>query len=198
MCHSDQISTTSEEPAKTDTAPAQPDLANPKKRTKTTTTTTTKTTTQANTKASRAKNPPANSTVLSPKSHNSRTLPRSPFKAGGSPEKASTVRPVSPAKPVPSKGRAASRQQTTKKAAPAAPNNTTDDGRSSGVSDSSAGTTIVSKPAPKGRAAATAKKPTAAAKAGAGAATKKATGPAARKENVAPAAATRSLRSKRN
>ena len=69
------------------------------------------------------------------------------------------------------------------------------DGRSSGVSDSSAGTTIV-KPGPKSRAA-PAKKPAATTKVAVGAAAKKTTAAAARKENLVPVAGGRSLRSKR-
>ncbi|KAK3076525.1 hypothetical protein LTS18_012776, partial [Coniosporium uncinatum] len=46
--------------------------------------------------ASRKEVPP---TVLSPKSHNSRTLPRSPLKAPSSPAKSFLARPVSPLKP---------------------------------------------------------------------------------------------------
>ena len=89
--------------------------------------------------------------------------------------------------------RTASRQQTTRKA-PAATSSEVD-GRSSGVSDSSAGTTIV-KPGPKSRAA-PAKKPAATTKVDASGAAAKKTTAAARKENLAPVAGGRSLRSKR-
>ena len=190
MC-SDQISTSA--PAEPANVNAEPDLPNPKKRAKTAATK--PPTAAANTKASRSKNPLA-STVLSPKSHNSRTLPRSPFKA--SPEKP-------PAKPA-AVGRVASRQPTTKKGPAPAPASSEVEGRSSGVSDSSAGTTIVIKPAAAGarsRGAPARKAVTGSKTAAVGVAAKKTTAAAAaRKENLAPAPAAaavggRSLRSKR-
>ena len=192
MC-SDQISTSA--PAESASVNVEPDLPNPKKRAKTAATKP-PAAAAANTKASRSKNPLA-STILSPKSHNSRTLPRSPFKV--SPEKP-------PAKPV-AVGRAASRLQTAKKAPAPAPASSEVDGRSSGVSDSSAGTTIVNKPAAAGarsRGAPARKAVTGSKTAAVGVAAKKTTAAAvaARKENLAPAPAAaavggRSLRSKR-
>ncbi|KAK3111284.1 hypothetical protein LTR53_013625 [Teratosphaeriaceae sp. CCFEE 6253] len=154
---SDHISTSDDK----ENAPASPagvDLPNPKKRAKTTTTAT------ANTKATRTVSrkgiaPP--SSVLSPKSHNSRTLPRSPFR---SPEKptAFQARPTSPVKPsiqhlAPPKavGRAPSRQQAKRPvtAMATAMDEEMAEGRSSEASIASAGTTIVTKPAAsRGRA----------------------------------------------
>ncbi|KAK5127033.1 hypothetical protein LTR85_008392 [Meristemomyces frigidus] len=128
-------------------APAQPsqDLPNPKKRAKTAT---------ANTKATRtASRKVVPSSVLSPKSHNSRTLPRSPFKPSTAQDKPALGRPTSPIKPsIPqylapppanSTSRAPSRQ--TKRAVAASDT----EGRSSEASTTSAGTTIVTKPATK-------------------------------------------------
>jgi len=157
-------------------APAEPyahDLANPKKRTKTATTT-------ANMKATRTASQKAPPTVLSPRSANSRTLPRSPLKAA-SPEKPafSIARPASAVKPVVTQthaisskpsSRAPSRQ--TKRPAPAraaALNNTEGrDSESSTTSAGTSGTTIVTKQAakkaPATRKAAPAKTTTVAAK----------------------------------
>ncbi|KAK5174404.1 uncharacterized protein LTR77_001484 [Saxophila tyrrhenica] len=168
----------------------QADLANPKKRAKTTTTTT-----AANTKASRtASRKVAPSSVLSPKSHNSRTLPRSPIKPANSFEKPSSpVKPTTTTAPAAGK-RTASRAQA-KRGAPAPPANEGDTSRSSEASNTSAGTTIVTKAPPaKGRAAAGAKKAPADPKTTTATAKR---GAAAKKENVPPvptAAAGRSLR----
>lgn len=144
------------------------DLPNPKKRTKTAT---------ANTKATRtASQKTAAPTVLSPRSANSRTLPRSPLKAA-SPEKPAftTARPASPVKPIVSQtnalsskpsSRAPSRQ--TKRPAPARAAALNNDARDSEGSTTSAGTTIVSKTttkkAPATRKAAPAKTAPAASK----------------------------------
>jgi hypothetical protein len=187
--YSDQISEDDKENIPSSSVQqSQQDLANPKKRAKTTA--------AANTKAARtASRKVVPSTVLSPKSHNSRTLPRSPFKpAGNAPEKP-TIRPASPAKSIPIPGkRTASR--TAKRGAAAGPGSENDAGRSSEASNTSAGTTIVHKPAPKGRTAAK-KAPATTTKAATGTAAKR--GAAAKKENIPPttAAAGRSLR-KRN
>ena len=152
-------------------APQEP-LPNPKKRVKTAT---------ANTKASRNKLlPPAPSNVLSPRSHNSQTLPRSPFKSianNYSPEKG-IPRPVfSPFKARPSVAVPASRapSRQVKRVEP-----TSDETRQSGGSDSSAGTTIVRKE-PGGKKAVAGKKTAAVGKA----APKK----VAKKENEVPAPA---------
>jgi len=150
------------------------DLANPKKRTKTAT--------AANMKATRtASRKVVPSNVLSPKSHNSRTLPRSPFKPVV-PEKPAAMRPINPVKPsiqhlAPPKptSRVPSRQGKRGAPTPEA------DLRSSEASNTSAGTTIVTKPAAATkRAPAVAKKP---APAKAPAVGRK---PAAKKENVPP------------
>ncbi|EMC93170.1 hypothetical protein BAUCODRAFT_36836 [Baudoinia panamericana UAMH 10762] len=143
-------------------ANASHDLANPKKRAKTAT---------ANTKATRtASRKGAPSTVLSPKSHNSRTLAQSPARNMPSPVRTTMVRPLSPVKPsmqhlAPPKpsSRTLSRQALRPLTAMES------EGRSSEVSTASAGTTIVTKPAAKkaaatrkpavGKTATTAKKP---------------------------------------
>ncbi|KAF2435844.1 hypothetical protein EJ08DRAFT_645525 [Tothia fuscella] len=78
---------------------AQVDLDMPKKRTKVTATSSTATLappTRAGRAASRRVDP---CKVLSPKSHNSRQLPQSPFKVPASPGKSYLARPVSPIKP---------------------------------------------------------------------------------------------------
>ena len=213
QCHSDQISRDNivGSDDKENAAPAPPtqqDLPNPKKRAKVAATAPTAPvpTVAANTKTARTTSratrqaqapPPRASTVLSPKSHNSRTLPRSPIKApiGIS----SPYKYTSPAKPptLPianaTGGRTASRAQvktTTKRQAARQQENV---GRSSEASDTSAATatTIVTKAAPtKGRAAA-AKKAVGAVVSKVGSIKK---GANAKKENVPPAAATRSLR----
>ncbi|EMF17743.1 uncharacterized protein SEPMUDRAFT_78324 [Sphaerulina musiva SO2202] len=155
-------------------AQSSQDIPNPKKRTKTVVT--------ANSKATRARNAgPAG--VLSPKSHNSRTLPHSPIKPM---DKMYPPRPQSSAqtdsvKPT----RAPSRQTKRPGAAPEA-----DGGRASEGSNTSAGTTIVTKPGTRkaantkktvpARPAATSRKPA-----------------AAKLEAAPPAAGTRTLR-KRN
>ncbi|KAK3621483.1 hypothetical protein LTR56_013424 [Elasticomyces elasticus] len=176
-------------------------LPNPKKRAKPTPNTTTST---ANTKATRttsrkviANHPvvvvpaPPHGGVLSPKSHNSRTLPRSPFKHPGlSPEKQAMVERLTGVSPV--KQQIQQQQQQymlAPKAAVRAPSRQTktpvediDEGRSS---EGSTGTTIVTKPAVSkvGRLAA-AKKAVVAKTTGAGG--RKAA--AAKKENLAPVA----------
>ena len=153
-------------------AQSEQDIPNPKKRTKTAVT--------ANSKATRARNAgPAG--VLSPRSHNSRNLPQSPIKPM---EKTYPPRPMSSAQTISKATRAPSRQ--TKRPGTASD---TDGGRVSEGSNTSAGTTIITKPGT--RKAATAKKtvPTKAATT-----TRKptTTKPAAN----APAAATRTLRSR--
>ncbi|KAK0250012.1 hypothetical protein LTS09_014892 [Friedmanniomyces endolithicus] len=140
-------------PAPTELEPTQPqDLPNPKKRVKTATTTV------ANTKATRTvsrKGPaPPTSTILSPKSHNSRTLPRSPFKPALSPEKIALIdRLASPVKqltqhlapPAKVPSRAPSRQAKRLVTALGTAQETemATEGRSSEASTTSAGTTIV-------------------------------------------------------
>ncbi|KAK0936359.1 hypothetical protein LTR29_012032 [Friedmanniomyces endolithicus] len=124
----------------------------PKKRVKTATTTV------ANTKATRTvsrKGPaPPTSTILSPKSHNSRTLPRSPFKSALSPEKIALIdRLASPVKqltqhlapPAKVPSRAPSRQAKRLVTALGMAQETgmATEGRSSEASTTSAGTTIV-------------------------------------------------------
>lgn len=107
------------------------DLANPKKRTKLGGVV-------ANSKATRTasrKAGPAPAGVLSPKSHNSRTYPQSPLKP-------STLSSTLPAAPPTKASTRASSRQTNKRTATTAEA----DGRTSGASDSSAGTTIVTKP----------------------------------------------------
>lgn len=95
------------------------------------------------------------STVLSPRSANSRTLPKSPFKTVPSPEKSMFNRPPSPVKPaVPP--RATSR--TTKRAVPGSATYVEPGSRNSEASNSSAATTIVHKPAPPTKARAAARK----------------------------------------
>ncbi|EME87450.1 uncharacterized protein MYCFIDRAFT_62423 [Pseudocercospora fijiensis CIRAD86] len=155
--------------------PPMPDIANPKKRTKTATVT-------ANTKATRSRNAgPAG--VLSPRSHNSRNLPQSPIKpTGGLTEKAPMMRPANGVQAVVTRvTRAPSRQ--TKRPGTAQES----DGRASEGSTTSAGTTIVSKPVTRKAAA---PKKTAPAKSVAG-------GRKAAVTKAEPAAATRTLR-KRN
>ncbi|KAK0778972.1 hypothetical protein LTR91_004241 [Friedmanniomyces endolithicus] len=142
-------------PAPIELEPAQiqaQDLPNPKKRAKTATTTV------ANTKATRTvsrKGPaPSTSTILSPKSHNSRTLPRSPFKTALSPEKTALIeRLASPVKqstqhlapPAKASSRAPSRQAKRPDTALGMAQETemATEGRSSEASTTSAGTTIV-------------------------------------------------------
>ncbi|KAK3675495.1 hypothetical protein LTR78_004578 [Recurvomyces mirabilis] len=131
------------------------ELPNPKKRAKTNT---------ANTKATRTvsrKAVPAN--VLSPRSHNSRTLPKSPFKAVVTSPFKSHMSPVKPVylgvPPSAASSRAPSRQQTKR---PATVMSSDVEGRSSEASNTSAGTTIIHKAAAKGRAVV--KKPVAVAK----------------------------------
>ncbi|CAK3889208.1 Hypothetical predicted protein [Lecanosticta acicola] len=147
------------------------DLANPKKRTKTNIAI-------ANSKATRTgsrKVGPAG--VLSPKSHNSRTYPQSPLKPSTlSPEKVQPARPMISSQSAATKPvtRAPSRQ--TKRNRPAADV----DGRTSEASNSSAGTTIITKPGTKKGPGATRK----------GAQPKTATTgrkPAAAKQEAAPA-----------
>ncbi|KAK3722208.1 hypothetical protein LTR37_002641 [Vermiconidia calcicola] len=206
---SDEISTASpaENNAEDDkeNAPVQPsssqaaqhDLPNPKKRAKTALAAT------ANTKAARtASRKVVPSTVLSPKSHNSRTLPRSPFKMSGSPEKPS-IRPISPVKPAAPTGRAGATRTASRQASKkylTAPVGIENEGRSSEASNASTGTTVIVTKAAgaKGRpAAAGAKKATASTAAKSGGGAKKTTAAAAKKENVPPvptAAAGRSLR----
>ncbi|KAK3691142.1 hypothetical protein LTR37_018846 [Vermiconidia calcicola] len=207
---SDEISTASpaENNAEDDkeNAPVQPlssqaaqhDLPNPKKRAKTALAAT------ANTKAARtASRKVVPSIVLSPKSHNSQTLPRSPFKMGGSPEKPS-IRPISPVKPAAPTGRAGTTRTASRQASKkflTAPVGIENEARSSEASNASTGTTVIVTKATgaKGRPAAGAKKATASTAAKSGAGTKKTTATAvAKKENVPPpvptAAAGRSLR----
>ena len=150
------------------------EIPNPKKRTKTTAT--------ANSKATRARNAgPAG--VLSPKSHNSRTLPHSPIKPA---EKPTTARPMSSAQNTASRTTRAPSRQTKR---PGTASDT--EGRASEASNTSAGTTIVTKPG--SRKAAAPKKATTTVK-GTGTSRK----PAVAKVETAPsAAATRTLR-KRN
>ncbi|KAK0250144.1 hypothetical protein B0A54_11880 [Friedmanniomyces endolithicus] len=143
-------------PALTELEPTQgqaQDLPNPKKRAKTATITTV-----ANTKATRTvsrKGPaPPTSTILSPKSHNSRTLPRSPFKPALSPKKTALIeRLASPVKqstlqlapPTKTVSRAPSRQAKRPGTALGMAQETemATEGRSSEASTASAGTTIV-------------------------------------------------------
>ncbi|KAI5369950.1 Putative borealin [Septoria linicola] len=150
---------------------AAQEIPNPKKRTKTNV--------AANSKAMRARNAgPAG--VLSPKSHNSRTLPHSPIKPL---EKSAPPRPMSSAQSTIAKPTRAPSRQAKR---PGTASDT--EGRASEASNTSAGTTIITKTGGR-KPATTAKKP----------ATVK--GPSAtRKPAVAkaePAAATRTLR-KRN
>jgi hypothetical protein len=172
------------------------DLPNPKKRAKPTPAAT------ANTKATRTasrlkQQEIAPSTVLSPKSHNSRTLPRSPFKMGSSPEKEkpTAARAPSPIKhsnlapPKQAASRPASRQVNSKRTAATATASDTE-GRISEASNTSAGTTIVTKlgnaakRVPAAAAAAVGKKSATAAGKTAAAERKAA---AAKKENAPPA-----------
>ncbi|KAM3418652.1 hypothetical protein BST61_g4629 [Cercospora zeina] len=156
--------------------PSEPalDIPNPKKRAKTTAT--------ANSKATRARNAgPAG--VLSPKSHNSRTLPHSPIKPV---EKPSMARPMSSAQNTATRAaRAPSRQSKP----PGAASDT--EGRASEASNTSAGTTIVTKP---GARKAAVPKTAASTVRGTGTSRKP---PVAKVETAPPAAATRTLR-KRN
>lgn len=171
-------------------ADTQHELANPKKRTKTATA-------PANSKTARSKAAPT--TVLSPKSHNAHTRPRSASKPKAL-DKTSrpAVRPASPVKPgyplassTPSRpsSRAPSRQ--TKTAANKRPATANGERRDSQSSNLSAGTTIVTKPGAK-KAAPARKAPTA--KTTATTATKR--GPAVKKDPIAspPAAGGRTLR----
>ncbi|KAI7281549.1 hypothetical protein KC345_g4079 [Hortaea werneckii] len=184
------------------------DLPNPKKRTKTATTTTTANPKPASRTASRKV--PAPPGILSPRSHNSRTLPKSPIKPTGekepskflSPTKATVTTTVAggPGSRAPSRA-----QQQPNSKRPVSRTSTTMSRRSAG----STGTTIVKSsaasqnqaPAPApvvkkgpGRPAnATAKQSgisTAAAKTAAAAGVGGKKGGAAKKENLAPAAAT--------
>ncbi|KAI7213023.1 hypothetical protein KC333_g6789 [Hortaea werneckii] len=170
------------------------DLPNPKKRTKTATT-------AANTKsASRtaSRKVPAPPGILSPRSHNSRTLPKSPIKPTGEKEPSKFL---SPTKPTTTTSRA---QQQPNSKRPVSRTSTATTRRSAG----STGTTIVKSssaasqnqaPAPApvvkkgpGRTA-TAKQSavsTAAAKTAAAAGVGGKKGAAAKKENLAPGAAT--------
>ncbi|EGP91535.1 unnamed protein product [Zymoseptoria tritici ST99CH_1A5] len=113
------------------------ELANPKKRTKTTAAT-------ANSKATRTiSRKPGPSGVLSPKSHNSRTLPHppAPFKPSAlSPEKTQPTRPTSAAQHAVPKATRAPSRQTKRAVAPQSPDN----GRVSEGSAASAATTIMS------------------------------------------------------
>jgi hypothetical protein len=139
------------------------ELANPKKRTKITAA-------AANSKAARTiTRNPGPSGVLSPKSHNSRTLPHppAPFKSSTmSPEKLQATRPTSSAQMSAPKTTRAPSRQTKRTAAPASP----DDGRVSEASATSAATTIMSnaragtRKAPVVKKAATTKTATAARK----------------------------------
>ncbi|TKA83551.1 hypothetical protein B0A55_00525 [Friedmanniomyces simplex] len=192
---SDQISTQNNNHDDKENAPAPApiestlDLPNPKKRVNTATTT-------ANTKATRtvSRKGPAPSTVLSPKSHNSRTLPRSPFKPALSPEKTAMLeRLASPIKSSiqhlapPAKGGTQAPSRQTKRPGTAMEAETERDateGRSSEASTTSAGTTIVTKPATKVGRPAGAKKATAATAAKTTAVGRKPA--AAKKENVPP------------
>ncbi|KAK4540831.1 hypothetical protein LTR36_008908 [Oleoguttula mirabilis] len=179
---SDQMAANDDDDDK-ENAPTQPthDLPNPKKRAKTAT---------ANTKATRtASRKIVPSTVLSPKSHNSRTLPRSPFKPTIiASDKPSLGRPPSPVKPSipqylalpnPPASRAPSRQakQIGVTASEA------EEGRSSEASTTSASTTIVTKPATKRAPAGAVKKAAAAKTTTAG---RKPAAAAVKKENLPP------------
>ncbi|KAF2169844.1 hypothetical protein M409DRAFT_52335 [Zasmidium cellare ATCC 36951] len=159
---SDEISTGDDK----ENIPSNPasELANPKKRTKTTGAV-------ANSKATRTASRKAGpARVLSPKSHNSRTLPQSPIKPSTlSPEKALPAQPQLSAQPAPAKRSTRAPSRQTKRAG-AATDGT--EGRTSEASNSSAGTTIITKsgkrkqpPAPKktttAKAAPTGKKPAA-------------------------------------
>lgn len=91
ICASDAISVDERDRVKIHEDP----IPNPKKRTKV----------AENADSRRAPNP---STVLSPKSANSRTLPQSPIRPNlGSPQKSNTSRPASPLKPIASTGKTA-------------------------------------------------------------------------------------------
>lgn len=167
------------------------DLANPKKRVKSTQPPAETTNMAANTKASRAK---AAAKVLSPRSNNSRTLPRSPLKPGPmerAPPASLLPGRVSPMKPPQARApsRATSRQTT--RAARAPPTGakkvaeSESEGRESEGSTTSTTTTIVKKPA-----AAASKKSTVARKPSPKATTQSAKPVAApKKENVVPAPA---------
>ncbi|KAI7601317.1 hypothetical protein KC346_g12876, partial [Hortaea werneckii] len=192
------------------------DLPNPKKRAKTAAaaTTTTTTTTTANPKpASRtaSRKVPAPPGILSPRSHNSRTLPKSPIKPTSEKEPSKFLSPTKPTTATVAGGpgsRAPSRaqQQQTHGKRPVSRTSTTTSRRSAG----STGTTIVKSssaasqnqaPAPApvvkkgpGRPATAAAKQsgisTAAAKTAAAAGVGGKKGGAAKKENLAPSAAT--------
>ncbi|EME49437.1 hypothetical protein DOTSEDRAFT_118040 [Dothistroma septosporum NZE10] len=106
------------------------DLTNPKKRTKLGGVV-------ANSKATRTASRKAGPAgVLSPKSHNSRTYLQSPLKSSNLSSAQSAIAPVR------ASARAPSRQTDNKRSAATSEA----DGRTSGASDSSAGTTIVTKP----------------------------------------------------
>lgn len=178
---SDQISTASDDKENEDTQ----DLAPPKKRAKP------MTSTAASATANTAR-PVARKAVLSPRSHNSRTLPRSPFKAAER-SIAQVTRPASPAKTQAAKTtatRTATRPQQQQRNA----TNSDDGGRTSEASTTSASTTIVTKTtaASKGKTWA-GKKAATAANAVKAATTGKRTAAATKKENVPPAGG-RSLR----
>ncbi|KAI7625000.1 hypothetical protein KC319_g1897 [Hortaea werneckii] len=187
------------------------DLPNPKKRAKTAATTTTANPKPASRTASRKV--PAPPGILSPRSHNSRTLPKSPIKAAGEKEPSKFLSPTKPTTATVGGGgpgsRAPSRaqqQQQPNIKRPVSRTSTTTSRRSAG----STGTTIVKSssaasqnqaPAPApvvkkgpGRpATATAKQSgisTAAAKTAAAAGVGGKKGGAAKKENLAPKAAT--------
>ncbi|KAK5708800.1 hypothetical protein LTR17_020343 [Elasticomyces elasticus] len=138
-------------------------LPNPKKRAKPTPTSSTTANTKATRTASRkvvANHPvvvvpaPPHGGVLSPKSHNSRTLPRSPFKHPGlSPEKQAMVERLTGVSPVKQQIQQQQQYLMAPKAAVRAPSRQTKtpvedldevEGRSS---EGSTGTTIVTKPA---------------------------------------------------
>ncbi|KAK5117565.1 hypothetical protein LTR62_004987 [Meristemomyces frigidus] len=156
---SDQIGRNDDDKENARTEPEiELDLPMPKKRAKTGAAT-------ANTKASRTisrKAAPPN--ILSPRSHNSRTLPKSPIKSlATSPSKPHFAH-ISPAKQPPpppthslapqSSSAASSRapsRQTKQRPLTAAALETGGEGRSSEASNTSAGTTIIHKGAAKGR-----------------------------------------------
>ncbi|KAF2480471.1 Borealin N terminal-domain-containing protein [Neohortaea acidophila] len=194
---SDQISTASDD-KENDT---DHDLANPKKRAK-------PTATNPKAAATTAPSNAARKAILSPRSHNSRTLPRSPFKTS-EPNKSTTQLPIpsSPAKPTLSSSTAPQPKATSTRPAPRPQQqrnitrSDTDGGRSSGASNTSASTTIVSKKkstaaSARGKAGAATKKAIASATSAmkSAATGRKAGAAGAKKENVVPAAGGRSLR----
>ena len=181
---SDQISTTSEDQENE----SQDLLPNPKKRARPNTSTTT-----ANTKAIRAASS-RKEAMLSPKSHNSQPVPRSPLRFV---EKSSAC-PTSPTKPLrapPAKSaptRKPSRQQLQSKKNGSAnvQEEAEGEGRSSDASTTSAGTTVVRKEGAGGKGKAGAAKQTAAASTKSAVAAKKSTGAGSKKDNVPPVTAT--------